>query len=187
MIYKKLFNCLRLIVTGGDRIHLLGENGVGKTTLIKILTGEIKDFSGSVTKGENIKIGYFAQEHELLDKKKTVLDEFMTATKIWEEQKARKILGRFLFIGNHIFNKVGSLSQGEKVKLSIAELIYQNNQFLIFDEPTNHLDIESREILENSLNEYEGGFMIVSHDRYFLSKLDINRKIVIKDGEIKGS
>jgi len=109
----------------------------------------------------------------------------MTATKIWDEQKVRKILGRFLFIGNQVFTKVESLSQGEKVKLFIAELIHQNNQFLIFDEPTNHLDIESREILEDALNEYEGGFMIVSHDRYFLCRLDINRKIFIENEKIK--
>jgi len=183
--YGKLFKCLRLIITGGDRIHLLGKNGIGKTTFIKILTGEIKEFSGSVTIGENIKVGYFAQETEHLDNKKNVLNEFMTATKIWDEQKVRKILGRFLFIGNQVFTKVESLSQGEKVKLFIAELIHQNNQFLIFDEPTNHLDIESREILEDALNEYEGGFMIVSHDRYFLCRLDINRKIFIENEKIK--
>jgi ATPase subunit of ABC transporter with duplicated ATPase domains len=183
--YKNLFTSQKLTITAGDRIHLTGNNGVGKSSFIKILLGIFSGYKGDISKGNDIKIGYFAQEHELLDNKKTVIDEFMTSTKVSSEEQARKILGRFIFIGNTVFKKVASLSYGEKVKLIIAELIYQQNQFLILDEPTNHLDIESREILEEALNTYEGGFIIISHDRYFIEKLIFNRNLYIEDGQIK--
>lgn len=182
--YRNLFTCQKLTITAGDRIHLTGNNGVGKSSLVKILLGKISGYQGDISKGNDIKIGYFAQEHELLDNKKIVLDEFMMSTGIGSEEQVRKILGRFLFIGNTVFKKVESLSYGEKVKLIIAELIHQQNHFLILDEPTNHLDIESREILEEALNTYEGGFIIISHDRYFVDKITFNRTLSIKDGQI---
>jgi ATP-binding cassette subfamily F protein 3 len=185
--YKNLFTCQKLTITAGDRIHLTGDNGVGKSSFIKIMLGKFSGYKGDISKGNDIKIGYFAQEHELLDNKKTVIDEFMTGTGVGSEEQARKLLGRFIFIGNTTFKKVGSLSYGEKVKLIIAELIYQQNQFLILDEPTNHLDIESREILEVALNNYEGGFIIISHDRYFVEKIIFNRNLSIEDGQIKKS
>lgn len=152
-------------------MHLQGRNGVGKTTFLKILLGQITEFSGSVFQGQNVKIGYFAQEHTVLDMQKTVIEEFRDKTSIGDEQQARKILAKFLFKGNSIFTKVSHLSQGEKVKLIMAELTHQKNQFLVLDEPTNHLDIENREILEQSLQEYLGGFIIISHDRYFLRQI----------------
>lgn len=183
--YKNLFTCQKLTITAGDRIHLIGNNGVGKSSLIKILLGKLSDYKGDFSKGNDIKIGYFAQEHELLDNNKKVIDEFMASTKVGSEEQARKILGRFLFIGNAVFKKVESLSYGEKVKLIIAELIYQQNQFLILDEPTNHLDIESREILEDALNNYEGGFIIISHDRYFIEKIRFNNNLAIENKQIK--
>jgi len=185
--FKNLFTCQKLTITAGDRIHLTGDNSVGKSSFIKILLGELSGYKGDISKGNDIKIGYFAQEHELLDNKKTVMDEFMTSAGVGSEVQVRKILGRFLFSGNTIFKKVGSLSYGEKVKLIIAELIYQQNQFLILDEPTNHLDIESREILEEALNNYEGGFIIISHDRYFVEKIVFNKKLAIENGQIKKS
>lgn len=185
--YKNLFTCQKLTITAGDRVHLTGNNGVGKSTLIKILLGKQSGYKGDISKGNGIKIGYFAQEHELLDNKKTVIDEFMTSTTVGSEEEARKILGRFLFVANTVFKKVESLSYGEKVKLIIAELIYQQNHFLILDEPTNHLDIESREILEEALNNYEGGFIIISHDRYFVKKIIFNSNLSIVDGKIKKS
>lgn len=182
--FKNIIQCKKLTLSGGDRIHLQGANGTGKTTFIKLLLNEISDYNGIITKGENIQVGYFAQHHEMLDKKKTVIEEFVRTTGIGEEQKVRKILGRFLFKGNHVFTKIGNLSQGEKVKLIIGELTYQNNQFLILDEPTNHLDIESREVLEEALREYKGGVLVISHDRYFLDQIEINRQLEIVNGTI---
>lgn len=182
--YRDLFFCERLTIIGGDRIHLRGRNGVGKTTFLKILLGQITEFNGTVLTGEGIYIGYFAQEHEKLDPKKSVIEEFIDKTNIGKKEEARNILAKFLFRGNHVFTKVANLSQGERVKLIIAQLTNQKNQFLILDEPTNHLDIESREILEQALQEYSGGFIIISHDRYFLKQVQFNKTLVIKKGLI---
>ncbi|MEK7571247.1 MAG: ABC-F family ATP-binding cassette domain-containing protein [Patescibacteria group bacterium] len=184
LYYGNLFSCKQLTITGGDRIHLQGNNGTGKTTFVKILLNQIQNVAGTVQTGTDIKIGYFAQGHDVLNKHKTVLQEFQEKTGLGEEEKVRKILAKFLFKGNHVFTKVSHLSQGEKVKLIIAELIHQHNHFLILDEPTNHLDIESREVLEHALNEYEGGFLIISHDRYFVEQVDFNKKLILKDGKL---
>lgn len=183
-IYPNIVSCKELTIFGTDRVHLQGINGSGKTTLIKMLLGLVKNFSGVVKKGEKVKIGYFAQEHEVLDNLQTVIKDFINKTNITNEDQARKILGKFLFTENRVFQKIESLSQGEKVKLVIAILTNQDNNFLILDEPTNHLDLESREVLEYSLNEYGGGFMVVSHDRYFIKQIGINRELDIRSGEL---
>lgn len=174
----------KLSITGGNRIHLQGKNGSGKTTFIKILLNEYKPTEGQITKGTGINIGYFAQEHESLNPKKSVIEEFMQQTNIGDEQRSRKILGKFLFQGSQVFTKIASLSQGEKVKLMMAILTHNNNQFLILDEPTNHLDIESREILESALKEYEGGFIVISHDRFFIHQININKVLKAENGKL---
>ena len=183
--YPNIVKCKEIAIFGSDRIYLQGPNGSGKTTFIKMLLGLVKRFTGEVNRSDNVKIGYFAQEHEILDDSKVVIQEFKDQTSISDESVARNTLGKFLFTGNNVFHTISSLSQGEKVKLIIAILTNQNNSFLILDEPTNHLDLESREVLEHSLSQYKGGFLVVSHDRYFLKQIDINRQLEIVSGEIK--
>jgi ATP-binding cassette subfamily F protein 3 len=178
--YKNFLKFPKLTITAADRIALNGKNGSGKTTFARILLGLISGYEGIVEKGEGINVGYFSQEHEILDPEKTVIEEFINKSNIKDEANARKILGGFQFKNNHVFTKVSLLSQGEKVKLMIAEITHKDNEFLILDEPTNHLDIESREVLEEALREYEGGFIVISHDRYFLKNIGINKDINLK-------
>ena len=184
MQFKHIVGCDKLVITAGDRIHLEGENGSGKSTFIKLLLGQLKPDIGLVERGENMRIGYFDQEHDILDHDKSVIENLMLKTGKANEGSARKILGKFLFSGEHAYALVSEISQGERVKLIIAILTHQNNQFLILDEPTNHLDIESREILEQALNEYEGGLLIVSHDRYFVEELGLNRVVRVESGRV---
>lgn len=184
---RNLIYCKNLDCYGGDRIHLEGTNGSGKTTFLKILLKQLTDYTGEVSFGNNLKVGYFSQEHETLDNDMRIVDEFIANTNIRNEATARDVLGKFLFVGDKVFEKVKNLSQGEKVRLIIAELINQDNNFIFFDEPTNHLDIESREVLETAISAYRGGFLIISHDRYFIENVDINRKFEIVNGSLVNS
>ena len=174
-----------VLIHGSDRIQLKGVNGSGKSTFIKILMNVADNYTGEVRMGNDVKIGYFAQEHESLDDSKRVIDEFSDRTGMGDAMKIRKILGRYLFFGENVFAKVGNLSQGERVKLVVALLTHEDNDFLIFDEPTNHLDLESREVLERALIDYAGGFLVVSHDRYFIDRIEINRILEIADKEVR--
>lgn len=181
----ELLKCDELYIFGQDRISLQGENGAGKTTLLKAIIGQHSFYEGTIEIGPNIKIGYFSQEHELLDPSKTMIQVFMDHTSIFDENKVRGILGKFLFKKDKVFSQIKNLSEGEKARLLITILIYQKNDFLLLDEPTNHLDLESREVLAQALQEYAGGFVVVSHDRYFLQQIGINRVIKIKDKTIQ--
>ena len=171
--------CDELMVHGNDRLLLEGSNGSGKTTFIRMLLGKETGMVGEVRQGENLKVGLFTQEHEMLDPDNSVIDELVDKTQVSDEPSARKLLGRFLLFGQKVYAKVSTLSEGEKVKLIMAILTNQGNEFLILDEPTNHLDIESREILEAALAEYAGGFIVVSHDRYFVERIGVNRTLSI--------
>jgi len=182
--FKDLFHIDKLSLRGGDRIQLEGANGVGKSTFIRILLSEIADYTGTVEKGEGIRVGYFAQEHEMLQFNNTVIAELLRHTNIGNEGRARSVLGKFLFSGVQVYNTVGSLSQGERVKLIAAILTNQDNQFLLLDEPTNHLDLPSREVLEQALYDFSGGFLVVSHDRYFLEQVGINRELCLENHRI---
>ncbi|NTU46157.1 ABC-F family ATP-binding cassette domain-containing protein [Candidatus Roizmanbacteria bacterium] len=186
MSYTDIVSCDSLTICGGDRIHLKGNNGSGKTTLVRLLMQEYQPSQGSIVVGVDIKVGYFSQEHEALQSDKQVIVCFMDQTKLENLSTAQRILGAFLFRGREVYKPVSLLSQGEKVRLIIAILAHQDNQFLILDEPTNHLDIESREVLEQALNDYKGGFIIISHDRYFLQQLDINKELEIVNNHIVG-
>jgi ATP-binding cassette, subfamily F, member 3 len=165
-----LFQDAHLHIQFRERVAMVGENGTGKSTLIKMLLQQEQADSGELKLGSNVKVGYLSQ-HIFPDKKdETVIDLFRDEIKVTEGE-ARHILARFLFYGHSVFRKVSQLSGGEKMRLRLAQMMYQDLNFLILDEPTNHLDIESREVLEEALEEFNGTILAVSHDRYFLDKL----------------
>ncbi|MGH0780430.1 ribosomal protection-like ABC-F family protein [Bacillus cereus] len=164
-----LFNEVNLHVRFQERAAIVGRNGTGKTTLLKLLLEEIEPDAGEVRIGSSVKIGYLSQ-HAYGNMKSDVLEAFREYVAVTEGE-ARHILAKFLFYGPAVFKKVTQLSGGEKMRLRLAQLMYQDINFLILDEPTNHLDIESREVLEEALEQYNGTILAVSHDRYFLNKL----------------
>ncbi|AAP24270.1 MULTISPECIES: ribosomal protection-like ABC-F family protein [Bacillus] len=164
-----LFNEVNLHVRFQERAAIVGRNGTGKTTLLKLLLEEIEPDAGEIRIGSSVKIGYLSQ-HAYGNMKSDVLEAFREYVAVTEGE-ARHILAKFLFYGPAVFKKVTQLSGGEKMRLRLAQLMYQDINFLILDEPTNHLDIESREVLEEALEQYNGTILAVSHDRYFLNKL----------------
>lgn len=168
---KHLFENIDFLIKRNERVFLLGDNGCGKTTLLKILTGEIKSDGGFFKFGANVKIGYFDQTLEKLNESKTVLDEVWDSYLYMKESDVRTALGSFLFKGDDVFKKVGDLSGGEKARVALLKLMLSGANLFLLDEPTNHLDIKSREALENALLNYEGTMLIVSHDRYLINKL----------------
>ena len=157
-------------VNDGEIVSLIGANGAGKTTILKMITGEKKPDTGFIQLGNNVKMGYYSQEQERLHPKLTVLDE-VRDTFNFGEKEARNILGMFLFRGDDVFKTVGMLSGGEKARLSLLCLFLEKPNFLILDEPTNHLDIPTREIMEDAIEAFGGTCLVVSHDRYFLDKV----------------
>ena len=164
-----LFQEANLHVRFQERAAIVGRNGTGKTTLLKLLLEEIKPDAGEIKIGSGVKIGYLSQ-HAYGNLKRNVLEEFREYVAV-NEGEARHILARFLFYGPAVFKKVNQLSGGERMRLRLAQLMYQDINFLVLDEPTNHLDIESREVLEEALEQYNGTILAVSHDRFFLNKL----------------
>ncbi|EJQ56538.1 hypothetical protein IEQ_00131 [Bacillus cereus BAG6X1-2] len=166
---RSLFEKINLHIRFQERAAIVGRNGTGKTTLLKLLLEEMKQDTGEIRIGSSVKIGYLSQ-HAYGNMKNNVLEAFRDCVAVTEGE-ARHILARFLFYGPAVFKKVTQLSGGEKMRLRLAQLMYQDVNFLILDEPTNHLDIESREVLEEALEQYNGTILAVSHDRYFLNKL----------------
>ncbi|MGN4426987.1 ribosomal protection-like ABC-F family protein [Bacillus cereus group sp. MYBK30-1] len=166
---RALFEKANLHIRFQERAAIVGRNGTGKTTLLKLLLEEIQQDAGEIRIGSSVKIGYLSQ-HAYGNMKNNVLEAFRECVAVTEGE-ARHILARFLFYGPAVFKKVTQLSGGEKMRLRLAQLMYQDINFLILDEPTNHLDIESREVLEEALEQYNGTILTVSHDRYFLNKL----------------
>lgn len=164
-----LFNEVNLHVRFQERAAIVGRNGTGKTTLLRLLLEQIEPDAGEIRIGSSVKIGYLSQ-HAYGNRKSNVLEAFREYVAVTEGE-ARHILAKFLFYGSAVFKKVTQLSGGEKMRLRLAQLMYQDINFLILDEPTNHLDIESREVLEEALEQYNGTILAVSHDRYFLNKL----------------
>jgi ATP-binding cassette, subfamily F, member 3 len=165
-----LLEGLDLVIERGERVALLGPNGTGKSTIMRLATGELHAQRGMIRKGNNVTLAYQDQQLARLDDHKTVLQEAMDATG-FEAPEARDLLGAFLFSGEDVFKKVGSLSGGERNRLSLAEIVVSGANMLLLDEPTNNLDIPAREALEDALLEYRGTMFFISHDRYFLRKL----------------
>ena len=168
---RTLFRNVDMLIRKGERVCIIGDNGIGKTTLLKILIGIEKPDEGYLKAGYNVDFGYYDQGQLLLDEKETVLGEMKNAYHLYTDTEMRSLLGRFLFFGDDVFKQVRDLSGGEKAKLSLLKLMLSGANTLVLDEPTNHLDIESREIVEEALTEFEGTLIIVSHDRYLLSKI----------------
>jgi ATP-binding cassette subfamily F protein 3 len=183
---RTLFKNLDLEIRGAERILLQGPNGSGKTTLLKVIVNEAAADAGEITIGNNVHIGYFAQEHETLNPKKTVLEEFLHTDGLQlGSYNPRSVLGSFLFIDDDVFKKVSDLSLGERVRLIFAKLLQQQHELLILDEPTNHLDIASREAIEQALQNYQGAILVVSHDRYFLQQVGITKIWHLANNTIK--
>ncbi len=167
---KKLFENLDLKIYRGERVGIIGKNGTGKSTLLKIINSLEKESAGSFSVGEKVKIGYYDQNHQGLGMDNNVLEELMYHFTLSEEE-ARNICGAFLFREDDIYKKISSLSGGEKARVAFMKLMLEKPNFLILDEPTNHLDLYSREILMNALEEYSGTLLVVSHDRNFLDQV----------------
>lgn len=181
---QQLFSDVSFEIKRGEHVAIIGDNGTGKTTLLKILNGLVDADQGSFTLGMNVHIGYYDQEHHVLHMEKTIFDEISDDYPSLTNTEIRNMLAAFLFTGDDVFKLIGDLSGGERGRVSLAKLMLSEANFLILDEPTNHLDIASKEILEHALNDYTGTLLYVSHDRYFINQtatriLDlVNQKFV---------
>ncbi|MCM1038536.1 MAG: ABC-F family ATP-binding cassette domain-containing protein [Ruminococcus sp.] len=165
-----LFEELSFSVKRGEHIAIIGDNGTGKTTILKMINGLLTPDSGSIRPGTNVEIGYYDQEHHVLHPEKTLFEEISDDYPTLNNTQIRNTLAAFLFTGDDVFKKIESLSGGERGRLSLAKLMLSESNFLILDEPTNHLDIMSKEILEDAINAYTGTVLYVSHDRYFINR-----------------
>lgn len=168
---RKIFQNVSFDIKKGERICIIGNNGVGKTTLLRILMGEVQADDGYLKIGHNVDFGYYDQGQLRLNDNETVLGEMKNEYHLYTDTQMRSILGRFLFFGDDVFKEVSQLSGGEKAKLALLKLMLSGANTIVLDEPTNHLDIESKEVVEDALMEFDGTLIIVSHDRYLLSKL----------------
>ena len=167
---RVLFSNLKMHVRAGDRIALIGDNGTGKSTLLKCLTGEEKPDGGTIRWGTGVDLGYYDQHQANLNENKTVLDEVWDRFPRMEQYEVRGALGMFLFTGDDVFEPVNTLSGGEKGRVALTELMLRKDNVLLLDEPTNHLDMDSREVLEEALEGFPGTIIAVSHDRYFINR-----------------
>lgn len=183
---KILFLAANLLIERGDRIAFLGPNGAGKSTLLRLLMGIEQPTEGTVKLGDhNVVPGYFEQNQaEALELTKTVMETIHDEVPDWDNQEVRTLLGRFLFSGDTAFKQVAALSGGEKARLALAKMLLRPANLLILDEPTNHLDIPAKEMLEESIQHYDGTVIVVSHDRYFISQV-ANKIVEIRDGEFR--
>ena len=181
---RVLFRDLNIHVKAGDRIALIGDNGTGKSTLLKCLTGEERPDAGVIRWGTGVDIGYYDQHQAGLHENKTVLDEVWDRFPRMEQYEVRGALGMFLFTGDDVFAPVSTLSGGEKGRVALTELMLRKDNVLLLDEPTNHLDMDSREVLETALADFPGTIIAVSHDRYFINRF-ADKVCVLEDGGLK--
>ncbi len=181
---QPLFSDVNIDIKRGERVAIIGNNGTGKTTILKILNHLVEPDAGEIQLGSKVHIGYYDQEHQVLHMEKTLFDELQDTYPNMDNTQVRNILAAFLFTGDDVFKRIGDLSGGERGRVSLAKLMLSEANFLILDEPTNHLDITSKEILEDALIHYTGTVLYVSHDRYFINKtatriLDLKNQTLI--------
>ena len=180
---EKVFEDISFKLRTGDRVALIGPNGVGKSTLFKILTHQLTPDRGSVKYGTNIDVGYYDQHQQTLNPHNTVLDEVWNSFPAMEQSKIRGALGLFLFSGDDVFDTVESLSGGERGRVALTKLMLKKDNLLLLDEPTNHLDMDSREVLEDALQDFPGTILAISHDRYFINRF-ADRVMVMSDSGV---
>jgi ATP-binding cassette subfamily F protein 3 len=179
---RQIFSNVSFEIKKGEKIALLGPNGIGKSSLLKILVGEIDNFEGEIKFGTNVIIGYYEQEFKSLNAKKTVIDEIWDENPYLTQTEVRTLLASFLFKEEDVFKTISTLSGGEKARLSLLKLILSKANFLLMDEPTNHLDLKAKEVLEEALLDYTGTLLFVSHDRYFIDKIATKVMILTPQG-----
>ncbi len=167
---EPLFSNLNFQIQRGEKVAIIGDNGTGKTTLLKIINQLTEADAGTITLGTKVHIGYYDQEHQILHQDKTLFDELSDTYPNLTNTEIRNVLAAFLFTGDDVFKRISDLSGGEQGRVSLAKLMLSQANFLILDEPTNHLDIVSKEILEDAVNQYTGTVLYVSHDRYFINQ-----------------
>ena len=178
---KTMVHDISLQINKGDRVAVIGQNGIGKSTLLKTIMKKLKPQNGAIKYGAALDVGYYDQELQLLDPTKTVIDTVWDRHKTMPEKDVRSILASFLFTAKDIDKTVGQLSGGQKARLTLTVLSLEHNNFLLMDEPTNHLDLEAKEVLEKALQDFDGTLLFVSHDRYFINQL-ANKIVEIKNG-----
>ncbi len=178
-----LYKDLTFDISRGEKVLIIGKNGIGKSTLLKLIMTELKPIKGTIDINEKVSIGYYAQEHEILDDEKSIIDNF-TNTKLSMGQ-LRAYLGSFLFFNDEIFKKIKYLSPGERSRVALAKISINHPNLLILDEPTNHLDPETQRIIADVFKDYDGTILLVSHNLEFVDNLNINRMILLPNGEIK--
>ena len=181
---RTLFSNVHFDLRAGDRVALLGPNGIGKSTLLRCIMGELAPDQGYIRWGANVDCGYYDQKQASLHPEKTVLDEVWDTFPRMEQSEVRGALGLFLFTGEDVFMPISTLSGGEKGRVALTKLMLQKDNLLLLDEPTNHLDMDSREVLEDALENFEGTILSVSHDRYFINRF-ANRVLVLSENGIK--
>jgi len=181
---KEVFNDLSFEIRGAEKIWLFGPNGRGKTTLVKLIMGQEDPTDGEIVLGNNIKVGYFAQKQTHFNYEKNLLDQFIEETKC-EFGQAFGALKKFLFVRDDLKKRIKNLSPGERARFAFAIFAYKNYDMLILDEPTNHLDIETKEVIEKSLSEYKGNLLLVSHDRYFVENVGIEKLLRLEQGKLE--
>ena len=179
-----LFSDIAFEVKRGEKVAIIGDNGTGKTTILKMINKMLAPDTGSITLGTNVQIAYYDQEHQVLHMEKTLFEEIQDTYPTMTNTQIRNMLAAFLFTDDDVFKKIKNLSGGERGRVSLAKLMLSDANFLILDEPTNHLDIDSKEILENAINNFDGTVLYVSHDRFFINKtatriLDLTRHQIV--------
>ena len=179
---KELIHNLSFLINKKERFLIVGENGVGKSTLLKLLVGKLKPLEGNIWYGSKTDMAYYAQEQETLDLDKTVLENVINQS--YTEKELRTILGSFLFHGDDVFKKVAVLSPGEKARIALCQVMLKRANLLLLDEPTNHLDPETQELIGENFKDYEGSIILVSHNPSFVEAIGIDRMLILPQGKI---